>query len=135
MRAQGIADDIALGQEFASVVEHHFLRFARLVASERAFMHALVAVVAHDTYAEPDGRISVERELSFPALVVPVIEHGQRDGTFAGDQPAADLADLLTNALLLRCFTRRAATPERVLVFKLALDGLGNASAIQRPAR
>ncbi|MEV6322902.1 hypothetical protein AB0M45_17150 [Nocardia sp. NPDC051787] len=52
---QGIADDIALDQDVVSVVEHHFLRFARLVADERAFMDALVALVAHDTYAEPDG--------------------------------------------------------------------------------
>lgn len=134
---QGIADDIALDQDSASVVEHHFLRFARLVADERAFMDALVAVVAHDTYAEPDGLISVERELNFPTLLVPVIEHGQRDGTFADDQPAADLADLLTNALLLRCFTRRAASPEQnaSFVFRLALDGLGHASASRRPAR
>lgn len=123
---QGIEDDIALGHEVISVAEHHFLRCARLAAEERAYMDALMAAVAHDTYAEPDGLISIKRELNFPALLTPLIEGGQRDGVFADDQPAAELAALLTNTLLLRCFTRRTDSPEQnaSFVFRLALDGL-----------
>ncbi len=123
---QGIDDDLALGRDEITVIEQHFLRCARLVVQERALMDALMAVVAHDTYAEPEGLISIKRELGFPTLLAPVIAQGQRNGIFTDDQPAGDLAALLTNTLLLRCFTRRNASPEQNASFVsgLAINGL-----------
>ncbi|WP_228566787.1 TetR/AcrR family transcriptional regulator [Nocardia sp. SYP-A9097] len=123
---QGVADDLSLDQDVASVVRNHFLRVARLVVAERAFMDALIAAVAHDTYAEPDSLISIKRELNFPGLLAPVIERGQRNGAFSDGEPAAELAALLTDTLLLRCFTRRGNSPEQNadFVFALVLNGL-----------
>ncbi|MQY20145.1 TetR/AcrR family transcriptional regulator [Nocardia macrotermitis] len=123
---QGIEDDLALGRDEIAVLENHFLRCARLVVAERALMDALMAVVAHDTYAEPEGLISIKRELSFPALLAPVIAQGQQSGVFADDQPAVELAALLTNTLLLRCFTRRNVSPEQNAAFVsgLTINGL-----------
>ncbi len=124
--AQGITDDMALGRDMSSVLEQHCLRVARLVEAERPFMDALVAAVAHDTYAEPDGLLSIKRELNFPGLMVAVIQRGQDDGDFSGDQSPAELAALLTNTLLLRCFTRRGVSAEENARFvtRLVLDGL-----------
>ncbi|WP_231387172.1 TetR/AcrR family transcriptional regulator [Nocardia sp. BMG111209] len=124
--AEAIADDVALGRGVVTVVERHFLRCARLVESERPFMDALLAAVAHDTYAEPDGLLSIKRELNFPGLLLPLLEQGQQERILVTDQSAADLAALLTNTLLLRCFTRRNASPEQNAAFvsRLVLDGL-----------
>lgn len=123
---QGITDDISIGQDVISVVRQHFLRCARLVVTERAFMDALMAAVAHDTYAEPDGMIQIKKQLSFPALLAPVLALGQQQGVFSGGQPPGELAALMTNTLLLRCFTRRDHTPEQNadFVFELTVDGL-----------
>lgn len=124
--AQGITDDFDLGRDTLAVLNQHFLRLARLVAAERPFMDALIAAVAHDTYAEPEGLLSIKRELNFPDLMATVIERGQRDGSFIDDQPAAELAALLTNTLLLRCFTRREVSAEENAMFvaRLVLDGV-----------
>lgn len=123
---QDIADDTAIGYDAVAIVRRHFVRVARLVADERAFMDALMAAVAHDTYAEEDGLLSIKQELNFPGLLVPLILRAQKDGEFADDQPAEEIAALLTNTLLLRCFTRRVHTPEENAEFvsQLVVDGL-----------
>lgn len=127
--SQGIADDVALGHDDTTVVRNHFLRCARLVDKERAFMDALMAAVAHDTYAEPDGLLSIKRDLNLPGLLTPVIEHGQNSGIFAADQHAAEIAAFLTNTLLLRCFTGRNLSPEQNAAFvsDMTLVGLHRA--------
>ncbi|MFI6165487.1 TetR family transcriptional regulator [Nocardia sp. NPDC051052] len=123
---EGIADDTALGHDDVTIVRNHYLRCARLVDEERPFMDALMAAVAHDTYAEPDGLISIKRELNFPALLAPVIQHGQDSGVFADDRPAVEIAAFLTNTLLLRCFTSRNLSPEQNAAFvsSVTFDGL-----------
>ncbi|AFU01972.1 TetR family transcriptional regulator [Nocardia brasiliensis] len=121
-----IADDAAIGYDAVAIVHRHFVRCARLVAAERAFMDALMAAVAHDTYAEEDGLISIRRELDFPGLLVPILTEAQGTGVFADDQPPQELAALLTNTLLLRCFTRRSVDPDANAEFvsTLVLNGL-----------
>ncbi|WP_433665095.1 TetR family transcriptional regulator [Nocardia sp. CA-128927] len=123
---QDITDDTTIGYDAVAIVRRHFVRVARLVADERAFMDALMAAVAHDTYADEDGLVSVKRELNFPGLLVPLILRAQKDGEFADDQPAEEIAALLTNTLLLRCFTRREHSPadNADFVSRLVLDGL-----------
>ncbi|MCX4090914.1 TetR/AcrR family transcriptional regulator [Nocardia sp. alder85J] len=120
---QGIADDITLGHDALAVVERHLVRLARLVEEQRPFMSALVAV---DAPAEPDGSAAPERELDFAALLVPVLEKGRGGGLFAADQPVGEVAAMLTGALLLRCVTGAATTPEQHASFvaRVVLDGV-----------
>ncbi len=123
---QGIADDLLVDLDEVSIVENHLLRCAQLVARERPFMDALMAAVAHDTYADPDGMLSVKTELNLPALIVPVIEQGQRNGVFVADEAPGEIAAFLINSLLLRCFTRRNHTAEQCAAFasRVMLDGV-----------
>lgn len=125
--AESVDDDLMIhGDDVDLVVRKHLERCAHLVVQELVFMDALMAVVAHDTYSEPDGMLAIKEELDFPALLEPVILRGQRNGRFDRELSPRDLAALVTNTMLLRCFTRRAVTPEANAEFvgTLLLNGL-----------
>ncbi len=124
--AQEIADDLLFDFNSVATIRRHFVRIARLVIDQRAFMDALMAAVAHDTYAEADGLISIKKELNFPGLLEPLLVRARDSGELDIDQPTGDVAALLTNTLLLRCFTRRNCTPEKNAEFvaTVILDGL-----------
>lgn len=123
---QEVDDDVLIGLGEITVLKNYLLRCARLVAEETTFMDALTTVVAHDTYTDPDGVLSIKRELNFPALITPVLERGQNVGTVSATLPASEIATVVTNALLLRCFAHRSASPEEnaAAVSSLFLDGL-----------
>ncbi|MBO0855088.1 MAG: TetR/AcrR family transcriptional regulator [Nocardia sp.] len=114
---EGVADDLMLGLEETAIVENHLLRCAQLFADETPFMDALVMSAAHDTYGEPEGLVSIKEHLDLPAIIAPVIEQGQRNGTFTCGQPPMELAAGLTNLMLLRCFARRTQSPEANAAF------------------
>ncbi|NMN95077.1 TetR/AcrR family transcriptional regulator [Antrihabitans stalactiti] len=123
---EAVADDLLIGVGTITIIENHLLRCAQLVADETAFMDALVAAVAHDTYSEPEGMISIKQQLNLPAIIAPVIQQGQDDGDFTDLGTPTEIAAGITNTLLLRCFTRRHLSPEENATFigNLLLQGL-----------
>ncbi|TSE00618.1 TetR/AcrR family transcriptional regulator [Skermania sp. ID1734] len=112
-----IDDDTLIGLDEVAILHHHFARCAQLVADETALMDALILAVAHDTYSEPDGMLAIKKEINIPGLIVPVIEAGQRNRLFTASYSAQELGAMLTNSLLLRCFTRRHLSPEENATF------------------
>ena len=124
---ESVADDILLGLDEVSIIDNFLLRCAQLAADEIAFMDALLVAVAHDTYGEPEGLLSIKEKLNIPAIIGPVIQQGQDAGTLALIGTPADLAAGITNTLLMRCFTRRSVSPEDNAAFigNLLLRGLG----------
>ncbi|MFE3192550.1 TetR family transcriptional regulator [Nocardia sp. NPDC059240] len=125
--SESMDDDLMIhGDHVDLVVRKHLERFAQLVAQETVFMDALMAAVAHDTYSEPEGMLAIKEELDFPALLEPVVLRGQRNGRFDKNLSSRDIAALVTNTMLLRCFTRRgvAAEDNAGFVSTLLLDGL-----------
>ncbi|QIS18942.1 TetR/AcrR family transcriptional regulator [Nocardia terpenica] len=125
--SESMDDDLMIhGDDVDLVVRRHLERCAQLVAQEMVFMDALMAAVAHDTYSEPDGMLAIKEELDFPALLEPVVLRGQRNGRFDKNLSSRDIAALVTNTMLLRCFTRRAIAAEdnAGFVSTLLLDGL-----------
>ncbi|CAM3895222.1 TetR/AcrR family transcriptional regulator [Smaragdicoccus niigatensis] len=120
-----IDDDLVIELDEVDILKNHFIRCAHLAADERAFMDALVAAVAHDTYSEPDGLLAIKEALNLPALIVPAIASGQKKGRINAAYPPFELAAMMTNTLLLRCFTRRDVPPEdnAAIVSDLMIDG------------
>lgn len=123
---ESVADDLLLGLDEVTVIENHLLRCAQLVSDELAFMDALLVAVAHDTYGEPEGLVSIKEKLNLPAIIAPVITQGQQKGTLRDFATAFDLAAGLTNTLLMRCFTRRqnSAADNATFVAQLLLRGV-----------
>lgn len=123
---ESLADDLLIGLDDVTVIDNFLLRCAQLAADESAFMDALLVAVAHDTYGEPEGLMSVKQKLNIPAIIGPIIERGQDNGTLALIGTPADLAAGITNTLLMRCFTRRNVSPEENAAFvgDLLLRGL-----------
>lgn len=124
---ESVADDQLLGLDELTILRHHMLRCAQLAADELEFMDALLVAVAHDTYGEPEGLISIKEKLNLPAIIGPVIARGQDSGVFRKSSSPVDLAAGITNTLLMRCFTRRQNSPQdnANFVAELLLDGLG----------
>lgn len=124
---ESVADDELLGLDELAILRHHMLRCAQLAADELEFMDALLVAVAHDTYGEPEGLISIKEKLNLPAIIAPVIARGQDSGIFRKSSSPIDLAAGITNTLLMRCFTRRQNSPQDNATFvgELLLDGLG----------
>ncbi|MFI7004135.1 TetR family transcriptional regulator [Nocardia sp. NPDC050175] len=125
--SESMNDDLMIhGDDVDLVVRKHLERCAQLVAQEMVFMDSMMAAVAHDTYSEPDGMLAIKEELDFPALLEPVVLRGQRNGRFDKNLCSRDIAALVTNTMLLRCFTRRATAAEdnAGFVSTLILDGL-----------
>ncbi|TFI42283.1 TetR family transcriptional regulator [Rhodococcus sp. 1R11] len=124
---ESVADDELLGLDELAILRHHMLRCAQLAADELEFMDALLVAVAHDTYGEPEGLISIKEKLNLPAIIAPVIARGQDSGIFRKGSSSIDLAAGITNTLLMRCFTRRQNSPQdnAKFVAELLLDGLG----------
>ncbi|MET4049461.1 MULTISPECIES: TetR/AcrR family transcriptional regulator [unclassified Rhodococcus (in: high G+C Gram-positive bacteria)] len=122
-----VADDLLIGTDEVTIIENFLLRCARLAAHEIEFMDAMLVAVAHDTYGEPDGLLSIKQKLNIPSIIGPVIQQGQDSGTLALIGSPVDLAAGITNTLLMRCFTRRNNTPEDNAKFiaDLLLRGLG----------
>lgn len=123
---EAVADDLLIGLDEVAIIENHLLRCSRVVADETAFMDALVAAVAHDTYSEPEGLISIKQQLNLPAIIAPIIQQGQDKGILNNCDAPIEIASGITNTLLLRCFTRRTHTPENNATFvgELVLHGL-----------
>nr|WP_296776003.1 TetR family transcriptional regulator [Rhodococcus sp. (in: high G+C Gram-positive bacteria)] len=123
---EAVADDILIGLDEISIIDNFLLRCAQLAADESAFMDALLVAVAHDTYGEPEGLLSVKQKLNIPAIIGPVIQQGQDKGSLALIGSPVDLAAGITNTLLMRCFTRRGVSPEENATFigDLLLRGL-----------
>ncbi|WP_338890687.1 TetR/AcrR family transcriptional regulator [Rhodococcus sovatensis] len=123
---ESVADDLLIGLDDVTIIDNFLLRCAQLAANESAFMDALLVAVAHDTYGEPEGMMSVKQKLNIPAIIGPVIQRGQDNGTLALIGTPADLAAGITNTLLMRCFTRRNLSPEENAEFvgDLLLRGL-----------
>jgi len=123
--AQHIDDDLKLGFSASDTVERFLRNLAEMVLAEREFADALIMLVAHDTHADADGAVEVKQRLNFPALLEPVIRRGQAHDEFTSKHDPYDIAAALTNALFLRCFTRRDNEPEQHARFvaELALDG------------
>lgn len=121
-----VADDLLIGLDEITIIDNFLLRCARLAADESAFMDALLVAVAHDTYGEPEGLLSVKQKLNIPAIIGPVIQQGQDNGTLSLIGTPVDLAAGITNTLLMRCFTRRNVSPEDNATFigDLLLRGL-----------
>ncbi|NIL91250.1 hypothetical protein RhoFasSB10_03592 [Rhodococcus fascians] len=124
---ESVADDQLLGLDELTILRNHMLRCAQLAADEVEFMDALLVAVAHDTYGEPEGLISIKEKLNLPAIIGPVIARGQDSGVFRKSSSPVDLAAGITNTLLMRCFTRRQNSPQdnANFVAELLLDGLG----------
>ena len=124
---ESVADDHLLGLDELTILRNHMLRCAQLAADELEFMDALLVAVAHDTYGEPEGLISIKEKLNLPAIIGPVIARGQDSGVFRKSSSPVDLAAGITNTLLMRCFTRRQNSPQdnANFVAELLLDGLG----------
>lgn len=124
---ESVADDQLLGLDELTILQNHMLRCAQLAADELEFMDALLVAVAHDTYGEPEGLISIKEKLNLPAIIAPVIARGQDSGVFRTSFGPVDLAAGITNTLLMRCFTRRQNSPQDNATFvgELLLDGLG----------
>ncbi|MFH5230903.1 TetR/AcrR family transcriptional regulator [Antrihabitans spumae] len=123
---EAVADDLLIGLDEIEIVENHLLRCARVAVEETAFMDALVAAVAHDTYSEPEGLLSIKQQLNLPAIIAPVIQQGQDKGVLTSCDAPIEIAAGITNTLLLRCFTRRTHTPEDNAMFisRLVLHGM-----------
>ncbi|CCQ15715.1 Transcriptional regulator, TetR family protein [Rhodococcus sp. AW25M09] len=123
---EAVADDQLLGLEDIAILHNHLLRCAQLAADELEFMDALLVAVAHDTYGEPEGLISIKEKLNLPAIIAPIIAQGQDSGVFRGSSSPVDLAAGITNTLLMRCFTRRQNSPQDNATFvgELLLHGL-----------
>lgn len=123
---ESVADDLLIGLDEISIIDNFLLRAAQLAADESAFMDALLVAVAHDTYGEPEGLLSVKQKLNIPAIIGPVIQQGQDNGTLSLIGTPVDLAAGITNTLLMRCFTRRNVSPEDNAAFigDLLLRGL-----------
>lgn len=123
---ESVADDLLIGLDEITILDNFLLRTAQLAADELAFMDALLVAVAHDTYGEPEGLLSVKQKLNIPAIIGPVIQQGQDNGTLARIGTPVDLAAGITNTLLMRCFTRRQVEPEDNATFigDLLLRGL-----------
>lgn len=123
---ESVADDQLLGLDELTILHNHMLRCAQLTADELEFMDALLVAVAHDTYGEPEGLISIKEKLNLPAIIAPVIARGQDTGVFRTSSTPFDLAAGITNTLLMRCFTRRQNSPQDNARFvgELLLDGL-----------
>ncbi|KJF24939.1 TetR/AcrR family transcriptional regulator [Rhodococcus sp. AD45-ID] len=121
-----VADDVLIGLDEITIVENYMLRCAQLATDETEFMDALLVAVAHDTYGEPESLLSLKTQLNLPAIIAPVVQQGQDNGLFSTIGTPIDIAAGLTNALLLRCFTRRTETPEDNAAFVggLLLRGL-----------
>ncbi|KXP03658.1 hypothetical protein AXK60_17800 [Tsukamurella pseudospumae] len=124
--AQGVTDDVSLGTDHVTVIRRHLLRCARLTVEERPFMDSMIASVSHDTSGFAEGVVEIKQELHFPSLIEPVIADGQQQGLFSDGQPSTEFAAILTNALFIRCFTRRTESPENNASFvaELLLNGL-----------
>ena len=124
---ESVADDPLLGLDELTILRHHMLRCAQLASDEIEFMDALLVAVAHDTYGEPEGLISIKEKLNLPAIIAPVIARGQDNEVFRKSSSPVDLAAGITNTLLMRCFTRRQNSPQDNANFvgELLLDGLG----------
>jgi AcrR family transcriptional regulator len=123
---ESVADDHLLGLDELTILQNHMLRCAQLAADELEFMDALLVAVAHDTYGEPEGLISIKEKLNLPSIIAPVIARGQDTGIFRKSSSPVDLAAGITNTLLMRCFTRRQNSPQDNATFvgELLLDGL-----------
>lgn len=123
---ESVADDLLIGLDELTIMNNFLLRCAQLAADENAFMDALLVAVAHDTYGEPEGLLSVKQKLNIPAIIGPIIQQGQDNGTLAPIGTPVDLAAGITNTLLMRCFTRRNVSPEENATFigNLLLRGL-----------
>ncbi|MFI8568117.1 TetR/AcrR family transcriptional regulator [Rhodococcus sp. NPDC078407] len=124
---EAVADDQLIGLDELTILRNHMLRCAQLAADELEFMDALLVAVAHDTYGEPEGLISIKEKLNLPAIIAPVIARGQDSGIFRRSSSPVDLAAGITNTLLMRCFTRRQNSPQDNADFvgELLLDGIG----------
>ena len=121
--ANAVSDDMLFDLPDVTVIENHFRRCAALIVDEPAFMDALIAVVCNET-----NRTGA-RDQSCPQpsrLLVAAVESGQRAGRFTTEFPTSELAAMMTNALLLRCFTRRSLPAEENARFVRAMvvDGV-----------
>jgi AcrR family transcriptional regulator len=123
--AQHLDDDVRLGYGTSEIIERFLANLAEMTVAEREFTDALIMVVAHDTQADSDSTVEVKQRLNFPALLEPVIRRGQAAGELTGSLDPLDVAAALTNALFIRCFTRRDDDPQRHarFVIELALNG------------
>lgn len=123
---EAIDDDRLLELDATDIVENYLLRLARVCTEDMPFTDALMLALAHDTYGEPDSIKPLKEELDLPAIIAPIIAEGRRNGAFAGVDDPVEVAAELTNALLLRCFTRRNHSPEENarIVADLVLRGL-----------
>ncbi|WP_067855761.1 TetR/AcrR family transcriptional regulator [Nocardia shimofusensis] len=123
---EAIDDDLLLELDETAIVENYLLRLAKVCTEDMPFTDALMLALAHDTYGEPDRVKPLKEELNLPAIIAPIIAEGRRNGVFAGVDDPIEVAAELTNALLLRCFTRRKHAPEdnARIVADLVLRGL-----------
>jgi AcrR family transcriptional regulator len=124
--AQQIHDDALLGLNERDMVLRHLGRLVSFASRHIEYVEALLMVVAHDTRTSPESAILIKKELDLPAILTSTIEAGQKRGVFAASASAYDLAALVTNALLLRFFTRRNDDPAShvQLIARTFLDGL-----------
>lgn len=106
-----VSNDRQLRHPPEAVIRRHLQRLARAATEHRAWFDALVALA---TQGRDEAAARVHDALDFPALVAPTLEAGQADGVFTAALPAAELAAVLTNNVLMRAFHRRDHTPEEV---------------------
>ncbi|HLS78777.1 MAG TPA: TetR/AcrR family transcriptional regulator [Nocardia sp.] len=123
---ESIEDDLLLELTEPQIIVNYLQRLARVCAEDMPFTDALMLALAHETYGEPHQVKPLKQELDLPGMIAPIIEAGCRNGVFAQIDQPMEVAAELTNALLLRCFTRRSHSPEENagLVAELVLRGL-----------
>lgn len=123
---QVVADGLLFQSTTTEIIENYLMRLAKMTADHMPFTDALMLALAHDTYGESDRVRPLKEELDLPAIIAPIIEMGQNRGELAPIDEPMEVAAELTNAVLLRCFTRRHLPPEENarIIADLVLRGL-----------
>ncbi|GAA3860939.1 hypothetical protein GCM10022243_28910 [Saccharothrix violaceirubra] len=117
-----LSTDVRLERPAPEILVRHLERLALATTAHRAMFDALMVLSTQDDTAR-------EHVPNFPALVTPVIEEGQHAGRFTTALPAAELAALLTDTVLVRSFRRRDHAPTEVTnAVTVLLSGVLNGS-------
>ncbi|MFC8530770.1 hypothetical protein [Nocardia sp. NPDC057227] len=123
---QVVKDGLLFELPVEVIVEKYLYRLALMAAEYLPFTDALMLALAHDTYGESDRVRPLKKELDLPAIITPVIAKGVADGTFAAVDEPVEIAAEITNAIMLRCFTRRhlPSAQNAAIISALVLGGL-----------
>lgn len=123
----GMRRDSEGGLSVPDLIRGHLRRLAETLHRHHglsgAFMEILIAVTETGPPVDPRDPRSV---VPVPRVLVPVLERGKREGRVRTDLDTYELAAMITNAAMVRVFTRPLESPEAVADFvsKVVLDGV-----------